>query len=155
MARSLRGASLLRLRIAFILIAMVVSVFAARLFQLQGVDAKAYVAKARAEGVVTLTLPATRGRITDRNGEPLAESVDGMMLVADPVVTAKNASAIATVVARRLDVDYFDVLTRLTQARHAFPVPRPAGPLDPGARRRRHVGGARHQGRRHPARPGP
>ncbi len=35
------------------------------------------------------------------------------MLVADPTVTAKNASAIATIIARRLDVDYFDVLTRL------------------------------------------
>ena len=55
--RSLRGASLVRLRIGFILIAMVVSVFAARLFQLQGVDAQAYVAKASAEGVVTVTLP--------------------------------------------------------------------------------------------------
>ena len=46
--RSLRGASLLRLRSGFILIAMVVSVFAARLFQLQGIDAQAYAAKAEA-----------------------------------------------------------------------------------------------------------
>ena len=60
----------MRLRIGFLLIAMVVSVFAARLFQLQGVDAQAYVAKARAEGAVTVTLPATRGTITDRNGVP-------------------------------------------------------------------------------------
>ena len=55
--RSLRGPSLVRLRIGFLLIAMIVSVFAARLFQLQGVDAQAYVAKAKAEGVVTVTLP--------------------------------------------------------------------------------------------------
>jgi cell division protein FtsI (penicillin-binding protein 3) len=109
----LRGGSLLRLRIALLLIAMVVSVFAARLFQLQGVDAQAYVAKAQAEGMVTVTLPATRGAITDRNGAPLAESVDGLMVVADPTVTAKHASAIATIVARRLHVDYFDVLDRL------------------------------------------
>jgi cell division protein FtsI (penicillin-binding protein 3) len=96
-----------------VLIAMVVSVFAARLFQLQGVDAQAYVAKAQAEGVVTVTLPATRGAITDRNGVSLADSVDGLMLVADPAVTVKHASEIATIIARRLDVDYFDVLTRL------------------------------------------
>jgi cell division protein FtsI (penicillin-binding protein 3) len=108
-----RGTSLLRLRVGFLLIAMVVSVFAARLFQLQGVDAQAYVAKARAEGVVTVTLPATRGTITDRNGSPLADSVDGLMLVADPTLTVRHASAIATIIARRLDLDYFDVLQRL------------------------------------------
>lgn len=103
----------MRLRVGFVLIAMIVSVFAARLFQLQGVDAKAYVAKADAEGVVTVDLPATRGTIEDRNGEPLADSVDGLMLVADPTVTKKHASAIATIIARRLDLDYFDVLQRL------------------------------------------
>jgi cell division protein FtsI (penicillin-binding protein 3) len=111
--KNLRGSSLVRLRIGFLLIAMLVSVFAARLFQLQGIDAKAYVAKARAEGVVTVTLPANRGSITDRTGEPLAESVDGLMIVADPTLTAKHASQIATIIARRLDVDYFDVLDRL------------------------------------------
>ena len=111
--RALRGASLVRLRIGFLLIAMIVSVFAARLFQLQGVDAKAYVAKARAEGVVTVNLPATRGSITDRNGVPLADSVDGLMIVADPTLTIKHANQIATIIARRLDVDYFEVLQRL------------------------------------------
>ena len=110
---SLRTRSLTRLRVGFLLIAMIVSVFAARLFQLQGVDASAYVAKAKAEGVVSVTLPATRGSITDRNGTPLADSVDGLMLVADPTVTTKHASQIATVVAHRLKLDYFDVLARL------------------------------------------
>jgi cell division protein FtsI (penicillin-binding protein 3) len=94
---------------------MIVSVFAARLFQLQGIDAQAYVAKARAEGVVTVTLPANRGTITDRNGAPLAESVDGLMIVADPTLTSKHASQIATILARRLGLDYFDVLARLRQ----------------------------------------
>jgi cell division protein FtsI (penicillin-binding protein 3) len=111
--QTLRGTSLMRLRIGFLLVSMVVSVFAARLFQLQGVDAATYVAKARAEGVVTVDLPATRGTISDRSGVPLANSVDGLMLVADPTVTVKNASEIASIIARRLDVDYFDVLTRL------------------------------------------
>ena len=113
--RALRGTSLLRLRVGFVLIAMVVSVFAARLFQLQGIDAQAYVAKARAEGVVTVTLPATRGTITDRNGVALADSVDGLMLVADPTVTARHASRIATIIAHRLHLDYFDLLSRLSK----------------------------------------
>jgi len=108
-----RGTSLGRLRIGFLLISMILSVFAVRLFQLQGVDAQAYVAKAKAEGVVTVSLPATRGAITDRNGVALADSVDGLMLVADPTLTVKHASEIATIIARRLDVDYFDVLQRL------------------------------------------
>jgi cell division protein FtsI (penicillin-binding protein 3) len=117
---AVRGTSLVRLRIGFLLIAMVVSVFAARLFQLQGVDAQAYVAKARAEGDVTVTLPATRGTITDRNGTPLAQSVDGLMLVADPTLTVRNASGIATIVARRLGLDYFDVLRRLREVPSRF-----------------------------------
>src|SRR5690242_14746490 len=62
-----RTASLLRLRVGFLLIAMVVSVFAVRLFQLQGLDAASYAAQARAVGAVQEVLPATRGSITDRN----------------------------------------------------------------------------------------
>ena len=116
----LRGASLLRLRVGFLLIAMIVSIFAVRLFELQGVDAKAYVAKARAEGVVTVDLPATRGSIVDRNGVPLADSVDGLMIVADPSLTAAHASGIATIVARRLHLDYFDVLGRLRKPKTNF-----------------------------------
>ncbi|HEX6249671.1 MAG TPA: penicillin-binding protein 2 [Nocardioidaceae bacterium] len=111
--RSLRGTSLLRLRVGFVLIAMVVSVFGARLFQLQGIDAKAYAARAEAVGLQSVTLPATRGAIRDRNGEPLAESADGLMVVADPTMTADDAQEIAKIVARHLDVDYFEMLERL------------------------------------------
>lgn len=111
--RSRRGSTMLRLRVGFVLIAMVLSVFGARLFQLQGLDAKAYAARAEAIGLQSVTLPATRGAITDRNGEPLAESADGLMLVADPTLTADDAGEIAKIVARRLDVDYFEILERL------------------------------------------
>jgi cell division protein FtsI (penicillin-binding protein 3) len=121
--RSLRGASLLRLRVGFILIAMVLSVFGARLFQLQGIDAQAYAAKAEANeatGLVTHTLPATRGSIVDRNGMPLAESVDGMMITADPTMTHENAQEIAKILARRLDIDYFETLERLRETDTQF-----------------------------------
>jgi cell division protein FtsI (penicillin-binding protein 3) len=99
-----------------VLIAMVVSVFGVRLFQLQGIDAQAYAAKAEANdatGLETITLPATRGSIVDRNGMPLAESVDGMMVVADPSLTADNAREIAKILAGRLHIDYFETLERL------------------------------------------
>jgi cell division protein FtsI (penicillin-binding protein 3) len=101
-----RTTSLRRLRTGFVLIAMVVSVFAARLLQLQGVDAAAYAAQARALGAVTEELPATRGAIVDRNGVPMAESLDGLMIVADPTKTEKDAPAIARLLSDRLGLDY-------------------------------------------------
>jgi cell division protein FtsI (penicillin-binding protein 3) len=94
---------------------MIVSVFAARLLQLQGLDAAAYAARQRDEGLVTEVLPASRGSITDRNGEPLADSIDGLMLVADPLHSSPDAPAIAEVLARRLKLDYFAMLDRLTR----------------------------------------
>ena len=68
---------------------------------------------AAAEGTVDVVLPATRGDILDRNGEPLADSVDGLMVVADPLMTADRAPEIATFLSKRLDVDYFGTLERL------------------------------------------
>jgi len=96
-----------------VLIAMVLSVFGARLFQLQGVDAEAYAAMAQREGTDSVVLPATRGVITDRNDTPLAESLDGLMVVADPTLTDDDASAIARILADGLDIDYFETLERL------------------------------------------
>jgi cell division protein FtsI (penicillin-binding protein 3) len=104
-----------RLRIGLLVIAMLLSLFGARLFQLQGVDSKAYASRAEAAGLVTIDLPAERGRILDRNGVPLAESISGLMIVADPTRTTPNAEAIAKILADRLDLDYFDLLARLTK----------------------------------------
>lgn len=108
-----RRVSLRRLRIGIVLVAIVMSFFAARLFQLQGLDPGSYAAMAQEAGVVQETLPARRGSILDRNGDPLATSIDGLMVVADPVETGPDAPAIARIVSRELDVDYFDVLDRL------------------------------------------
>ena len=105
--------SLTRIRVGFVIIAMVVSVFAVRLLQLQGIDAATYAAKARAMGAVTEVLPATRGSITDRNGVPLAESLDGSMIVADPTKTAPDAAAIASVLERKLGLDYIKTVENL------------------------------------------
>ena len=64
---------------------------------------------------MTLDLPAERGRILDRNGVPLAESVAGLMVVADPTRTNSQAEEIAKILADRLDLDYFETLGRLTK----------------------------------------
>jgi cell division protein FtsI (penicillin-binding protein 3) len=104
-----------RLRIGLLIIAMLLSLFGARLFQLQGVDSKAYASRAQEAGLVTIDLPARRGRILDRNGVPLAQSIAGLMIVADPTRTTPNAEAIAKILAERLELDYFDLLARLTK----------------------------------------
>ena len=88
--------------------------------QLQGVDPGSYAAMAAAEGTVEVVLPAERGDILDRNGEPLADSVDGLMVVADPALTAEDAPAIAWFLAQRLSVDYIDTLARLRERGSRF-----------------------------------
>lgn len=108
-----RGSPQLRLRVGLILIAMVLSFFGARLVQLQGIDPKSYAAMAAAEGVVEVTLPAERGDILDRNGVALADSIQGKMVVADPLMTADDAPAIAQILSTGLDVDYFRTLRAL------------------------------------------
>ncbi|WP_229856325.1 peptidoglycan D,D-transpeptidase FtsI family protein [Nocardioides flavus (ex Wang et al. 2016)] len=108
-----RGAPMLRLRIGFVLIAMVLSFFGARLVQLQGVDPQSYAAMAAAEGAARVTLVAERGDILDRNGVPLADSIKGKMVIADPALTADRAPELARLLSERLSVDYFKALTAL------------------------------------------
>ncbi|MGL5811148.1 MAG: peptidoglycan D,D-transpeptidase FtsI family protein [Nocardioides sp.] len=102
-----------RLRIGFIVVAMVLSLYGGRLLQLQGLDPEAYAARASAESRVTVPLPARRGDIVDRNGEPLATSVDGLAIAVDPRQTRDKAPELARFFATRLDVDYFTILERL------------------------------------------
>ncbi len=114
--RSLRGSAEVRLRAALIVVAVVLSVFGARLMQLQGLDPKAYAARADAEGLVTVDLPADRGQISDRNGVALARSAAGVMVVADPKRTRPHAEQIARILSDRLGVDYFDTLATLRKS---------------------------------------
>ena len=117
----LRGSPQFRLRAGFVLIAMVISVFGARLVQLQGVDPGSYAAMAAAEGTVRAVLPAERGDILDRNGEPLADSVDGLMVVADPKeIDEEDTADIARFLSQRLSVDYIDTLARLRERGSQF-----------------------------------
>ena len=118
--RSRRGSTHVRLRVGLLVITMLLSLFGARLFQLQGIDSKAYATRAQQAGLVTIELPAKRGRILDRNGVPLAQSIAGLMIVADPTRTASNAEAIAKILAERLDLDYFDLLAKLTKKNTRF-----------------------------------
>ncbi|WP_239456401.1 peptidoglycan D,D-transpeptidase FtsI family protein [Nocardioides solisilvae] len=115
-----RGSPMLRLRFGFLLIAMVLSVFGGRLVQLQGIDPRSYAQMAAAEGVEDVVLPATRGEIVDRTGAPLAGSVAGRMVVADPKMTADDAPALATLLSTELGVDYFALLEKLREEGSRF-----------------------------------
>ena len=153
-ARRLAGSPTVRLQVGFLLIAMVLSVFAARLVQLQGVDPNSYAQMAADEGMVDVILPAERGDILDRNGEPLADSVDGLMVVADPPMTADRAPEIAKFLSTRLQIDYFSTLERLRVEDSRFQyIARqvPASLANVRGRRRRGEG---LRGPRHPAGPG-
>ena len=104
----------------------------------------------------TSTLPAERGDILDRNGEPLADSVDGLMVVADPTLTADRPPEIADVPRPSGSTSTTSrPCTRLRERGQPVRVPRP-----PGARRpsRREVveeaDERRLRGPRHPPRPG-
>ncbi len=108
-----RGAPMLRLRVGFVLIAIVLSFFGARLVQLQGVDPRSYAAMAAAEGAARLPLVAERGDILDRNGVALADSIRGKMVIADPVLTAGQAPELARLLSDRLSIDYFKTLNAL------------------------------------------
>jgi len=115
-----RGTPNKRLRAGFIVIAIVLSVFGARLIQLQAVDPGSYAQMAAAESSEHIVLPATRGEITDRNGQPFAQSVAGTMIVADPTMTGKNASRLAAFLTRQLHLDYFQTLARLRTKNSRF-----------------------------------
>ncbi len=110
-----RGSPQLRLRVGFVLIAMMLSLFGARLVQLQGLDPNSYAAMAAAEGLVKVDLPAERGDILDRNGEPLADSIAGLMIVANPQLTDEHAPELAAFLYKRLNVPYAATLAKLRE----------------------------------------
>ncbi|MRK02171.1 MULTISPECIES: peptidoglycan D,D-transpeptidase FtsI family protein [Aeromicrobium] len=104
-----------RLRACLVLVIAVFTLFGARLFQIQGLDASAYAAQAVASGTQKKVDPAPRGAILDRNGEQLATSVDGLTLIADPKMTVDNAPQIARILREKLgdEIDYFDMIDKL------------------------------------------
>ncbi len=109
--------------------AFVISLFAARLVQLQGIDENDYAAMAAEKGAQTITLEAPRASIYDRNGVALAQSVDAAKLTADPTYAKSHATEIATLLHRRIHTDYIDTLALLQKqgtryvelARHLAP----------------------------------
>lgn len=82
-------------------IAFVLTIFAAQLIRIQGLDAGAVAAEARAQRTATVAIPALRGTIRSADGVVLAASQERITIVADPTAvctyrTGKNACDPAT-----------------------------------------------------------
>ncbi len=73
-----------RVRVLFLVVLFVFSVFTAQLLRVQGLQADAFSREATSIRVNNTVLPATRGRIFDRDGQELATSVERRRVIADP-----------------------------------------------------------------------
>lgn len=82
-----------RLRSGLLGVLVLLSLIAGRLVWLQGVSARAYADQAVEQRLRTTSLLAARGAITDRNGQPLALSVDARAVYAEPRTIAKATCA--------------------------------------------------------------
>ena len=72
-----------RIRLLRLILVLVLLVVAGRLVQIQVMESPHYQAAARGELTQTVTVPALRGGIFDRNGAPLALSIPTKTVVAD------------------------------------------------------------------------
>jgi cell division protein FtsI (penicillin-binding protein 3) len=103
-----------RLGITLLAIAVVMSLFAGRLVQLQGFQSSTYKRLAQDQRLQTQTLPAVRGTITAANGQVLAMTVQTYLVYADPKeITAAQMPQVAAAVAAPLGLDSAAVLSLL------------------------------------------
>lgn len=104
-----------RMRVVALLVAVVVSVCGARLFQLQALDASAYAASAAKQIQRSMPLLPSRGTITDRNDLVMARTEPAVAVTADPSHTTAKATQIADVLVRHLGGTTTDYLPKLTK----------------------------------------
>jgi len=111
-----------RLRVCLSVVCLIFGIFGLRLFQIQGIDSQAYASMAVQAGTTKVSVPAPRGKITDRNGVELAGSTAGLTLTADPSMTSENAPRIARILVETLGgrVDYFDTVAKLRTPNSRF-----------------------------------
>ena len=110
-----------RLNVGLLLIAFVLSLFAGRLVQLQGIAADGYAQRAIQQRMVKIELPAHRGQITDAEGEPLAMTVDARAVYADPSrIEPGRRGEIATRLSSLLGINPPDVLKAISAPNTQF-----------------------------------
>ena len=103
-----------RLNITILVIAFVMSVFAARLMQLQGLESAQLSAAAALQGMMRVSIPAVRGSIVSSNGTMLAMTVQTDTVTADPVqIPASSRPTVAAALASPLGMPVAAVLHKL------------------------------------------
>jgi len=80
-----------RLRSGLVILAAIVLLLAGRLVQLQGLQPVALADRSGVERVRPITVPAIRGQVLDRNGNPLAVSVAAKNIYAEPRIIKQGA----------------------------------------------------------------
>lgn len=99
--------------ILMIVTAVVLSLFAGRLIELQAVRGDALASAALDQRLRTVELPAERGAIVDARGEPLAITVEARHLTADQTLI-ENPADVAAALAPILGQDVLTIQQRLT-----------------------------------------
>lgn len=112
---------------SWLALGLVLAMFGAagyQLIRIQTVDAATYSAKAAQQRDRTIPLPASRGTIFDRNGTPLAFTVQGRALAAWPALFTSDAQrrAVANIVGDALApaVTATEVFTKLTDGKSKY-----------------------------------
>ncbi|MEW9548650.1 penicillin-binding transpeptidase domain-containing protein [Nonomuraea sp. NPDC050783] len=106
-----------RINIGLIGMTFVLSIFAGRLIQMQGLDSKVYEAAAADQRQHVETIPAKRGSITDVNGHDLAVTVEARELSIDPSkITKPDVRAKVTkALAQQLGKSEQDIAAKLAR----------------------------------------
>jgi cell division protein FtsI (penicillin-binding protein 3) len=92
-------------------IVFVLTLFAARLVQVQGLEAGRYRALASQQRDRTIALPAVRGSITGADGEVLAMTVETYLVYADPpLMPVADQVPVATKLAAYINVPAYEIL---------------------------------------------
>ncbi|SCL23599.1 peptidoglycan D,D-transpeptidase FtsI family protein [Micromonospora inyonensis] len=101
-----------RLRLGTVLTLALFAVIGIRLVALQAVEAPAYAGGGVADRLRTVELPAARGAIYDRDGNPLAHSVEARYVFADPT-RVKDIPATAKALSPLLGIPASDLAERM------------------------------------------
>jgi len=97
--------------VTLLAIIFVLTLFAARLVQVQGLEAGRYRVLASKQRDLTIPLPALRGSITGANGEVLAMTVETYLVYADPpLIPVADQLAVATKLAAYLSLPADQIL---------------------------------------------
>ncbi|MFB9209888.1 penicillin-binding transpeptidase domain-containing protein [Nonomuraea spiralis] len=110
-----------RINIGLIGMTFVLSIFAGRLIQMQGLDSKVYEAAAVGQRQHVEEIPAKRGTITDVNGNALARTSEAREVSIDPSKIPEGARAgVAAYLARQLGKTVEEMTAKLSKSKSRY-----------------------------------